>query len=305
MKLFLKKLGILIFLTIFLILIFEYRRVVTVATLKGMELWITKVFPSLFIMFIINDLIINTNCCFYINKFISPLTKKIFKLNGDGTLAFILSIFSGTPSNAYIIREMYEKKQINLETSNRLLTFTYFSNPFFLYNILSLSYNQEIVFKIILIHYFSNLIIALLFTRKNYDNEVKMTINNEKSFFIILQESIKKSINTLLIILGAITFFMIVSNVFIELTNFNQTFNVFLRGLFELTQGLECINQLNTSSMIKEIITIIIISFGGLSIHMQTFSIICDSDLSYYNFFKGRIYQVLISILITYLTYIF
>ena len=78
----------------------------------------------------------------------------------------------------------------------------------------------------------------------------------------------------------------------------NINFQIILKGIFEITQSLNNLNLLNYSGIIKEIIAISIISFGGLSIHTQILSIINNTDISYKNFFRGRIYHVLISVTI-------
>ena len=59
-----------------------------------------------------------------------------------------------------------------------------------------------------------------------------------KSSNINLPSSIKSSINTNLMVLGSIVFYFIISNILIETFNIGYPFNIFLRGLLEMTQGL-------------------------------------------------------------------
>ena len=67
-----------------------------------------------------------------------------------------------------------------------------------------------------------------------------------------------------------------------------------------MTQGLNSLINLNIP--FKEIIAIIFISFGGLSIHTQVKCILDESSLEYKYFFKGRIYQTIIAVLLTIVT---
>ena len=60
-------------------------------TIYSFNIWIKKIIPSLFPVFIIVDLIYKSNIPYYINKF--------FHIN----YIYILSIISGSPTNAYII----------------------------------------------------------------------------------------------------------------------------------------------------------------------------------------------------------
>ncbi len=285
---------IILFITMFLL--FKYSYIINKSVVEGVYLWLHKVFPSLFIMFIINDIIIKSNILESISIIINPFFNKIFNTSNNSFEAFILSIFSGTPSSAFILKEMLNNNKIDLESANKLISFTYFSNPLFLYNILSTTFNKYITIKIILIHYLSNIIIGLLY--RNKWNTKKIIYNNEykkDNALYILPSSINKSINTLLMILGTIIFYMIITNVLLNIINLNDIYTVILKGIFEITQSLNILNIINYSSKVKEIIALSIISFGGLSIHTQVLSIINNTKISYKYFFTGRILHVLIS----------
>lgn len=292
----LKNIFTIILLSIIIYILFKYNSILNTSVIDAVNLWITKVFPSLFIMFIINDIIINTIILNNLTKIINPIFNKIFNTTGNSSEVFLLSIFSGTPSSAFIIKEMLANNKITLESANKLISFTYFSNPLFLYNILSLSFNKYITIKIILFHYLSNIVIGL-FYRNKYSEKIQLQNmqNNNINLFNTLCNSIKKSLDTLLMILGTITFYMIITNILTSIFNFNLFVEVMIKGLFEITQSLNIINKLNSISIIKEIIAISIISFGGLSIHTQVLTILNTTDISYKNFFIGRILHVLIS----------
>ncbi|MBQ8902484.1 MAG: hypothetical protein IJY87_05445 [Bacilli bacterium] len=293
----LKNIFTIILLSIIIYILFKYNSILNTSVIDAVNLWITKVFPSLFIMFIINDIIINTNILNHLTKIINPIFNKIFNTTGNSSEVFLLSIFSGTPSSAFIIKEMLANNKITLESANKLISFTYFSNPLFLYNILNATFNKYITFKIILIHYLSNLIIGLFFRKTNYENNNCLKDNNNanRNIFLLLPNSIKKSINTLLMILGTITFYMIITNIIINIFNIPPIFDILIKGILEITQSLNILNTLKITSIIKEIIALAIISFGGLSIHTQVISLISDTKISYKNFFIGRILHVLIS----------
>ncbi|MBQ7031315.1 MAG: hypothetical protein IJN13_02940 [Bacilli bacterium] len=293
----LKNIFTIILLSIIIYILFKYNSILNTSVIDAVNLWITKVFPSLFIMFIINDIIINTNILNHLTKIINPIFNKIFNTTGNSSEVFLLSIFSGTPSSAFIIKEMLANNKITLESANKLISFTYFSNPLFLYNILNATFNKYITFKIILIHYLSNFIIGLFFRKTNYENNNYLKDNNitNRNIFLLLPNSIKKSINTLLMILGTITFYMIITNIIINIFNIPPIFDILIKGILEITQSLNILNTLKITSIIKEIIALAIISFGGLSIHTQVISLISDTKISYKNFFIGRILHVLIS----------
>ncbi len=293
----LKKIFTIILLFLFIFLLFRYNFILNKSVVDSTTLWLTKVFPSLFIMFILNDIIINTNLLEPLNKIINPFFNKLFKTSGNSSEAFILSLFSGTPSSAFIIKEMLNNNTITLNDANKLISFTYFSNPLFLYNILSLSFNKYITFKIIIIHYLTNIIIGLLMRNKYPENNylTPSLDNTSANILLILPSAITKSLNTLFMILGTITFYMIITNLLTTLINFSSLFQIIIKGLFEITQALNILPSYSSISIIKEIIALALISFGGLSIHTQVLSIINDTKISYKKFFIGRLLHVLFS----------
>lgn len=288
---------------IFLILVFLNIDIVVLSTIEASTIWLKKVFPTLFIMFIIQDFLINYNFDYYLNRLFGFLFKKIFHFNSGESTAFILSLIGGAPSNAFIITNMLSSNNLSIESANKLLYFTFFNNPLFLYSMLMLIFNNSyLTIKLILINYLTNFIIAFLF-RKKANKEIIVKNVQGKNFGLILVNSIKKSINTTIMILGSITFFMVLSNI---LNNYidNKYLALFIKMFLEVTQGLDFLSSLNFNSIIKEILTLITISFGGLSIHSQIYSLICDTKLKYSNFLKGRIFAIFISIILLSLCYL-
>lgn len=269
---------------IFIILLFINYDVVVASSIDAVNIWLFKVFPYLFIMFTINDILINLNF------------EKIFTTTTP--FIFIMSLLSGAPTNAFLISLLKKQEKIDEESANYSLLFTYFSNPLFLFSILSLLFNKFIALKLIIIHYLSNIIIYFL-VRKNIKNN--HLANTKKSSFN-LGFSIKKSMNTLIMILGTITFFMVLTNILTKTFALNELFTTILKGILEVTQGLNSLNNINLSLKIKEILAISFISFGGISIHSQVKCLLDEENLKYSYFFKGRIIQTAISIILTALT---
>ncbi len=293
MKTFLNKLSIILLFTLILILLFKNNNIVNLTTIKAIELWKNKLFPSLFIMFVINDFLINSNTLNYFTN--------LFNIRNNYIIVLILSIFSSTPGSSLIIKELYNKKDLSLTSSNKLLMCTYFSNPLFLYTILSNIFTRDLILIIIISHYLSNIVIFITLV---YNKNIYLSSNNYQSnISTVLLNSIKKSINNMLSILGIVTFFMIISNIFISTFIPNENIGLILKGIFEITQSLSEFNLLNTSEFNKAILSLSIISFGGLSIHMQVYNIIKDTPIKYKYFFTGRLYQVLYSLLIFLLIY--
>ena len=69
---------------------------------------------------------------------------------------------------------------------------------------------------------------------------------------------------------------------------------VLLNGIFDLTNGV-FLTSLIANPVTKAIIVIVFFSFGGISVHMQTKSIIADTQIKYKNFLIGRIWGIIIA----------
>ncbi len=249
--------------------------------LSATKLWFYKVFPFLFIMIIINSLLINNNLIYYINK--------IFKKNGIKYYVLIMCMLSGSPTSAYIIKKLYNNKIIDLESANKMLMYTYFSNPIFLISMLSFLFIKKIAIILIIMHYIPNIIMCLILKIKTNSDIKKI---EKESFNNILNNAI----NTSLIVLGTLTFYIIISNTIIDILNISSINSIILKGILEITQGLNEIPKLFINNNLKILLSSFFINFGGLSIHSQIKSIISDTSINYKYFLMGRIYQVLVTL---------
>ena len=276
-----RKLLILLIMT-FIILIFKNYEIVLESSTYAAKVWFYNVFPYLFIMIIIEDLLINLNfsACF----------------KNNALYIFVMSLLSGSPTGAYIIAKLYKQKIISKEYANTCLIFTFFANPLFLYSILNTIFlNKYITIKLILILYITNFFMYL-FYKKDLPTQSK-SINCD---VINISTSIKTSINTTITVLGVITFYLILSNILINEFNIVYPFNILFKGLLEMTQGL--ILLVNSDFLYKELLATLFISFGGFSIHTQVATILFDASLSYKYFLKGRIIQTVLVLILTIIT---
>lgn len=276
-----RKITILLIMT-FIILIFKNYEIVLKSTLDATTIWLNKVFPYLFIMIIIQDLLINLDFASFFKN--------------TAVYIFIMSLLSGTPSGTYIISKLKQQNIISKEYANTCLIFTFFANPLFLYSILnSIFLSKLTTIRLMLILYLTNLILYFIY-KKDLPSNGKSINTNE----INLSSSIKTSINTTITVLGVITFYLILSNIIITEFNIIYPFNIFFKGFLEMTQGLASL--INSSIKFKEVIAMIFISFGGFSIHTQVSCILNEANLSYKYFFKGRIIQTALVVFLTIIT---
>ena len=70
-----------------------------------------------------------------------------------------------------------------------------------------------------------------------------------------------------------------------------------------MTQGLKYVSLLEIPLKLKTIIITMILSFGGLSVHMQVISILSDTKIKYLPFLTARLLHSAIAGIIIFFTF--
>lgn len=287
---------------IVLIFIFLNKEIVSSTIINSFYIWFNTLVPSMLPMFIISDILINYNFTKYIPNKIINFISKIFNISNNATLIVLLSLVSGFPLNAMNIITSYNNNLISKEEAEHLLLFNHFPNPLFVLNTVGILYlnNNKYGIIILISTYLSSIILGILVRNKNTltNNNCITKSSKSQTFTEIFSSSIKKSINSLLMISVTVCLFLILSTLIINIFHLNSYLSLGIKSILEMTMGLEHLSKLNISNIFKVILSSSIISFGGLSIHMQVISIL-DERIRYRNYFIGRIYQVLISLVIS------
>lgn len=275
-------------LALFTILLLIKNAFIKTVIISSCTLFFYHIFPSLFPFMILSDLFLYFHVPEYLSLFLSPFMSKLFSISPYGCYVFFLSCFSGTPTNAYTLTNLVIDKKMSHEEAAHVLSFSFFSNPLFLYSAYSSFLPANIVFPILIIPYLANIIIAFIFRPKSYNKQFSFSksIPNFGAFFSL---SLHKTMNTLVFILGSIVFFAMISSI---INPFDFTL---VKGILEISQGLYSLNKI-PSLFLREVLALLFTSFGGMCIHMQVKGIISEAGISYLPFLKARFCQVGLSI---------
>lgn len=296
---------------IFIVTTFTKSRELYTIVNYSINLFITNIFPSLFPMFIISSLLIEIDIPIILGNIFQKITTKLFKTKKEASFIFFMSLITGFPSSAKYIDDLIEKKLLTEKDSQKILMFTFFSNPLFIVNTVgNIFLNNEIIGYLILIsHILGNILTGIIFRNYNQSkNNNTQKINNLKhlnnkinntNLFKTLTKSIKNSLDILINIFGVITFSLIIINLIFK--NQNNIINIFLIGITEMTTGLKLLSVSNTNEIIKMVISMFFLSFGGFSIHMQIFNILTKRKVKYLPFLISRIIHGLSSSIILFI----
>ena len=301
-----KLILLLFFILIFIILINS--NTITNNILLSFNVCFNNLFPSLIPFMLLSNILIKYNFIYELNNMFKLITKKIFKVNENCAFAIIMSMISGTPSNSKYLKDLYDNKLVNIYDIKKCLNFCHFNNPIFILNTIGLTFfnNKKIGLIILISHFLSSFITGIIFRNKKYIKEnTSILVNNNKNKFIsILNESIINTANTLLLILGIITFCLIITGILDQILFINENYK-FIYGILEITQGLKYLSISNFNIIIKAVIASFIISFGGFCIHIQVFSILDNKKIRYIPYFISRLIHGIISSILTFIIMLF
>lgn len=313
MKKSMSNIGSMLIIIFLLINILIHPNYVSNSTSLAFDIWKNNLFPFLFPMFVISEVMISLNAIDIFNNLGNNIITKLFKVKKEGTFILIMSMLSGFPSSAKYINSMYEKGILNDNDASKILMFTHFSNPLFIIGTISSTFlgNIKLAKLIFLSHYLTNILIGIMFRnynpikKENNSSSFKYNCTKEssKSLGAILGTAIINSINTLLLILGTISIFLLITTILNSTINLGNTGNAIINGIIEMSQGLKYVSMLEISLHLKTTLSVMIISFGGLSVHLQVMSILSNTKVKYLPFLLSRIIHALIAGLIAFLIF--
>lgn len=244
-----------------------------------------------------------------IGNILSYPMQKVFNLPGCCGFVLASSLFSGFPSGAKYTTDLVTNKKITKEEAEILLTFTHYSNPLFILGMIGtiLLNNQKIAYLILISHITTGIITGLFFKNKSKINNNIIINNNKtsnKSFGEILSSVILDSLNTMFLLLGVVTIFLIFNTFINEIFHLPKNIQIILSGILEMTQGVKLTSIENIPLILKTILITGIISFGGLSVHTQVISIISKEKIKYKPFLLARIIHSILAMTFVFILYI-
>ncbi len=251
-------------------------------------LFLTKLFPVSFLFFILSNLLIEYGFVEMIQYYLS--------INMSTVYVYIISLISGFPSGVVCVSDLYQKGIIEKEDADKMLIFSHFPNPLFLFGTVSSVIGSfSLTIKLFLSIFISNTL--LFFTCHNKKSRYLLEIPHPDNFSMVLGQSIRKSFQLLEIIYGTSLFFYLIAFFILSIGNYSSFGYVFIYGIFDLTKGVFA-TSIISNSIVRSFFILFFIQFGTISIHMQVKGILANSSLSYFSFFKGRIFGMILSLLL-------
>ena len=275
-------------LTLLLFVLFIVNKnAIVLAAGDAINIWSKSLFPVLFPTLILSDILLASGLISKIPKFFYDVYSKIFKTSPYGLFVFLVSVFGATPTNAKILKDLYDSKLIDKNSLTKILSQTIFFNP-----ILILTFSN---LKVLIIMWVSNVLTSFILRDALVSESPP---NASYNFEFNLNKSIEKNMKTILNILGTLTVFLSLSNI---VPIKNPIMKTFISGILEITSGFTRI-KLYTVSPINDILMLTFTSLASFSIIMQIKSILKETKFDSKYFYTSRILTLFISLLIYFIT---
>ena len=254
-----------------------------------------KIIPSFFPFLVCSYFVIYSGLGEKLGRFLSPVYKFVFKINGAGCVPYVLGFLGGYPQGALFTVKMYESGSLSLNEASRQIAFVNNSGIFFVLATLGegLWGNR----KVALIVLFSNLL-ASIFTGITFSffGDKKEAVYSKTITKKTLSHCVSDSVNTVFLLSGYIVFFFCISKL-LEVCNINLFFSNLLMGfgmkktdadlvvyaLLELSGGLYRSKSINIPLISS------LVSIGGISVLCQTATVLSGSGISLKYYILGKL----------------
>lgn len=312
------------FSAVFLIFaLLRYPAEMLTASAESIQLWLTKVFPSLFPFMVACGLLLRMGTAERMGKILSPIMKPLFGLDGIAAFPFFLGILSGYPMGAKITAQLYEKKQITLKEAQHILVFSNNPGPLFLVGTIGAGFFGVALFGyLLLLSSFLGAVLTGILWRfsqmGNLSKKYSLPVTASSSLMDALAASVSDGVNTILLIggylilFGAVSaameqtgMFKVLSHLLFFLPLSPESLHGFISGLLEMTNGAYLLSQAPDSLHLRLTLVAFLVSFGGLSILGQTFGVLSAVPINKKDYLKGKHLNALFSSLFCYCLYPF
>lgn len=250
---------------------------------EALNIWSKSLFPVLYPTLILSDVLLASGIINKIPKILYNIYSRIFKTSPYGLIVFLVSVFAATPTNAKILKDLYDNKLIDKNSLSKILSQTIFFNP-----ILILTFSN---LKVLIIMWVSNILTSFILRNKLVSNDTTL---KDINFKFNLNESIEKNMKTILNILGTLTLFLSLSSI---IPIKNQILKTFISGILEITSGFSRI-KLYLTSPLNDIMMLIFVSLASFSIIMQIKSILKETKFDSKYFYVSRFITLILSLFI-------
>ncbi len=268
---------------------------------NGLLLWFQTLLPTLLPFMILSNLLIQTNCVFYISRAIRPLIQKLFHVSNDACYAVLIGFLCGYPMGAKVIADLHTSGRITRKEGQYLLSFSNNTSPMFIvsYIVMQTFKDKEMLLITLLILFSSPIICSFLFRKFYHITSASVpSLHTKKEIYFdfkMFDDAIMNGFETITKVGGYMILF---STLFTLGEKLPLTF---LLPLLEISNGIPLIIKLSSNFTVVYPFVLGLTSFGGLCAVAQTNSMIQNTELRIFPYITQKLITALVTSLIAFL----
>ncbi|ADL07805.1 sporulation integral membrane protein YlbJ [Thermosediminibacter oceani] len=311
------------------------------AAFEGLDVWFNIVLPALLPFFIGSQLLMGLGVVHFMGVLLEPFMRPFFNVPGAGSFVMAMGLASGYPLGAMLTGKLVKKKLCNAREAERLMSFSNTADPLFMVGAVAVGMFKDVRLGSIIsvAHYISALLVGFVMRFYAVDSETTPPVTSSRSresillkatrelirarredarpFGKLLSDSIKDSINSLLLILGFITLFSVIIriitivgfvnmlapglSIILKVCGLQETLSpAIISGIFEITLGTKLASTADAPLIQRVVVASAIIAWSGLSVHFQVLSMITDTDIKILPYIIARLLHAIFAGIITY-----
>ncbi|HHY47029.1 MAG TPA: sporulation integral membrane protein YlbJ [Firmicutes bacterium] len=306
------------------------------ASVEGLRVWWEIVFPALMPFFIAAEVLMGLGVVHFIGALLEPLMRPVFDVPGVGAFAMAMGLASGYPIGARIAARLRRENLCTQVEAERLVAFTNTADPVFMVGAVAVGmfHSPALGVTIAGAHYISSIILGVLmrlhgpniqerpiflrpsrrqsYFKKALDDLINARRADGRPFGQLFGDSVRDSVNTLLIIGGFIMMFSVMIKVLtamgairvislpvswvLSALGINQAIApALVSGVFEITIGTELASRAACSLTLRVMAASAIIAWSGLSVLAQVTSMTNGTDIRILPYVIARIAHAFIA----------
>lgn len=281
---------------------------------EGLALWALTVLPSLLPFLFLTLLFCKTQTPQKIATKLSPVCKFLYNAGGESAYVQLMSFLSGYPIGAKLIEELYRLGQIDKNSATKMSVFCSTSGPSFIIGCVGVNMLHDKKAGLILFasHILAAVLNGIIF-RKSFNNDAidRLLIKKTPSENILYECAAEASLSAITVgtliavfyvfsqILGDLNVTLPLNNLLFFVLKDKTLSQAATYGLFECTKG--CLVASKANSKLALPIIEWLISFGGISVIVQSAAFLSNAKVKISFFILGKILQAFTSFAICYI----
>lgn len=292
----------------FLIVIFLLNSKVTISSISNStNIFLNKLVPALLPYILLTELVMRLNITENLTYGFTNILCKLFHIPESCSPTVVISYLLGYPNAAKHISKLYEEQKINLNTAKKLSKFTNNASPAYIVGTIGIAMLNNVTIGIILLvsHFLASFIIGI--SSFNYipiiqqNNTISNSFKQISFSFEILLKSLFGSIKTLGVIWGFTVIFSLIPNILLNNLNLPEYISGLLVGIFEISNGINILSNINIDFTIKLCLISFVLSFSSLMVILQVFSFVYTTGVKLSYIVSYKLLQGLLSSCITFI----